>query len=132
MKIEKISIDIDDVVTLLTMEAGGYDYWGAIVYDENDYKKAKAEMKEKNIKPSYGDGYCYEEVVAYMITDTDYIVCCWDCEENERYPLTKEVLEKGFLLNAQNRPNDANIQEGDAITGDCILQYALFDDIIYG
>lgn len=135
MKIEKIkvSIDRDDVCNLLTMEAGGFDYWAEIDYKEADYLKAKDEMHLKHI-PSYfsDERYCYEEVLAYMICDTDYKVWVYDFEEDKRYRLTKTRIENGFTLNAEKRPQDSNLEEGDSTTGDCILQYAIFGDIIYG
>lgn len=135
MKIErtiKVTIDREDVVNLLTMQDGGFDYWCCITYKDSDYCKAKGEMVTNNVKGMFDNGYCYEEVLAYMICDTNYKVYAYDYEEEKRYLLTKEILEKGFQLNAENRPNDADLDEGDAETGDCILQYAVFGDIIYG
>lgn len=131
MKVEKISITREDVCTLLTMEAGGFDYWGYVDYHEGDYVKAKDEMIEKKVKCSF-DTPCYEDVLAYMICDTQYPVYIVDNEEGDRYQLTKSKLEDGFLYNIQRRPKDGNLDEGDTTTGDCILQYAIFGDIIYG
>lgn len=127
------SIGRGDVCDLLTMESGGFDYWCEITYKDSDYCKAKEEMTKKNIHKMFEDGgYCYEEVLAYMICDTKYKVYAYDFEEDERHLLTQDILLKGFQLNAANRPDDASLEEGDAITGDCILQYAIFGDIIYG
>lgn len=140
MKITQVSITYEDVVNLLTMEAGGFDYWAEIVYDEKGYIKTKEEMKKAGFKGQFEDGYCYEEVLAYMIWHRDdgvlpvvaRGVSIHDKEEGIFYPLTKEKILHGFLLNAQNRPEDADLDNGDAATGDCILQYAIFGDIIYG
>lgn len=131
MKIEKISITEEDVCHLLTMEASGFDYWGYTDYNEEDYNKAKVELLKQRGACNFVN-LCYEDVLAYMIWNTKYPVYIHDTEESKRYKLTKSKLEKGFLLNAQNRPNDADLDNGDAITGDCILQYAIFGDIIYG
>ena len=130
MKVEKISITRDDVMLLLTMEAGGFNYWGRVDFKDDDYKAAKAEMKEKGLYSEHGT--CYEDIVAYMIYDTDYPVYIVDDEEEETHRLTKEMIEKGFLQNLQERPEDGNLDEGDSTTGDCIMQYAIFGDIIYG
>lgn len=135
MKIEKVSIDFNDVVDLLTMEVGGFDYWANIDYNEDGYYFARDIMKQEGVKGMFEDAYCLEEVIAYMIMHPEIpksTVYAYDFEEDKKYPLSMEMLEKGFLLNAQNRPEDSNLEEGDAETGDCILQYAVFGDIIYG
>lgn len=123
----------EDIVTLLTMEAGGFDYWCEISYKESDYIKAREQMKELGVEGSFGGtSYCHEDVLAYMITDTNYKVYAFDFEEDMSHLLTQEMLENGFYLNKEHRPQDANIEEGDAVTGDCILQYACFGQVIYG
>ena len=132
MKIEKVSITRDDVELLLTMEQGGFDYWAQIIYGEDDYRTTKERMKKNNVKPEYDGRYCYEQVLAYMICDTEYPVYVYDFEDDAKHLLTKDYIEHGFLLNARNRPEDASLDDGDAETGDCILQYAVFGDIIYG
>ena len=128
MKVEKISITRDDVMLLLTMESGGFDYWGRIDFDEEDYRAARAEMKEKGICSGQ---VCYEDVLAYMIYDTNYSVYIRDVEDDV-YRLTKEMIEKGFLQNLQERPEDGSLEDGDAITGDSIMQYAIFGELVYG
>ena len=91
MKAEKISITRDDVMLLLTMEAGGFDYWGYTGYYMDDYKAARAEMKEKGLYKE--NCTCYEDVLAYMIWNTDYPVYVVDHEEEDeeeaRHRITK-------------------------------------------
>jgi hypothetical protein len=53
-------------------------------------------------------------------------------EDREYFPLTLEKLIKGFQMNAEKRPFDAELDQGDAITYDAIIQYALFGEIVYG
>ena len=53
-------------------------------------------------------------------------------EDDSEWILTLEKLLKGYKLNYDKRPHDRDIETGDAITSDCIIQYALFDDIIFG
>lgn len=53
-------------------------------------------------------------------------------DEDEVFHLTLEGIMNGFKLNAINRPWDSDIEEGDATTADCILQYALFGKIVFG
>lgn len=50
----------------------------------------------------------------------------------EYFELTLDKLINGIQLNAKNRPHDPDIRTGDSITADCIVQYALFDTLVYG
>lgn len=53
-------------------------------------------------------------------------------EEDDKWILTLEKLIKGYELNATERGFDSNIEDGDASTCDCIIQYAIFNTIIFG
>lgn len=53
-------------------------------------------------------------------------------DEDELWILTLEKLVKGFSLNYIHRPKDNSIEDGDATTCDCIIQYALFNELVYG
>lgn len=53
-------------------------------------------------------------------------------DESEKWLLTLDKLIEGFRLNYINRPHDNDIEEGDATTADCIIQYALFGEVVYG
>lgn len=57
-----------------------------------------------------------------------------DIEEDAepKYELTLERLIKGIEKNAIERPWDSNLESMDGITADCILQYAIFDEVIFG
>jgi hypothetical protein len=52
--------------------------------------------------------------------------------ENPEYELTLERLLVGIQKNAEERPYDCDLERYDAITADCIFQYALYDEIIFG
>lgn len=47
-------------------------------------------------------------------------------------PLTLDKLMEGVKLNAVNRPFDSDLENADATTNDCIFQYAIFGEVIYG
>jgi hypothetical protein len=47
-------------------------------------------------------------------------------------PLTLTRLLAGIRKNAEKRPFDADLENGDAITCDCIVQYAVFNELVYG
>lgn len=53
-------------------------------------------------------------------------------DEDEKWTLTLEKLIEGFKLNAENRPHDCDLENGDATTSDCIIQYAMMGEIVYG
>lgn len=50
----------------------------------------------------------------------------------DTHELTLEKLLNGIKLNAIHRKWDADLENGDATTDDCIVQYALFGKIVYG
>lgn len=47
------------------------------------------------------------------------------------YTLTLDKLLKGIKLNSIKRDFDRDIGNGDAVTFDCIVQYAIFGDVVY-
>ncbi|WP_206459416.1 hypothetical protein [Anaerovorax sp. IOR16] len=54
----------------------------------------------------------------------------WDNFKDEK--LNLEKLLKGIALNIQERPDDCDLDNMDATTADCIIQFALFGEVIYG
>jgi hypothetical protein len=50
----------------------------------------------------------------------------------EIWSLTLDKILEGIKLNALKRPWDCDLENGDAQTDDCIIQYALFGEIVYG
>lgn len=56
----------------------------------------------------------------------------YNIEDDERYELTTGKLLKGIARNIQKRPWDCDLKKADAITYDCIIQFALFGEVVYG
>jgi hypothetical protein len=52
-------------------------------------------------------------------------------EDDSNWILTLDKLIKGIELNSINRPWDADLENGDASTADCIVQFALFGKVVY-
>lgn len=52
-------------------------------------------------------------------------------DDDSNWVLTLEKLLKGIELNAKCRSFDANLEDMDATTADCIIQYALFGKVVY-
>jgi len=55
-----------------------------------------------------------------------------DTSHNEEYRLNLNKLLEGIKLNATERPFDCNLEDMDATTVDCIVQYALFNKVVFG
>ena len=55
-----------------------------------------------------------------------------ETEDDEEWVLTLDKLLKGIGLNAKHRSFDADLENMDATTADCIVQYALFGEVVYG
>jgi len=55
-----------------------------------------------------------------------------DTIHNEEYRLTLNKLLEGIKLNAIERPFDSDLENMDATTVDCIIQYALFNKVVFG
>ena len=70
--------------------------------------------------------------MAHMLLDGKVITIFDTDHPDETGELTLDKLIEGFRLNTQNRPFDADVEEGDEITADCIVQYALFGELVYG
>lgn len=121
------SIDHNDLVNLFSMECGGFDYWASLSLEDDVYEKYKKRLVENGMPE---ENVCYEDVLADALFNDENLVVT-DEEEDKEYKLKLEDILKGFRLNALNRPWDYNLDEGDAITGDSILQYAVFGEIVY-
>ena len=52
--------------------------------------------------------------------------------EDDEWELDLEQLLNGISLNSIHRQHDCDLENMDSITCDCIIQYALFKDVIYG
>ncbi len=60
-------------------------------------------------------------------------VTVYDMEdEDARHELTLEKLIGGIQSNYYERKHDNNLENADATTYDCIVQYAIFDEVVYG
>ena len=107
-----------DTIMSLALE-GGIGYWAVLNNSTPDFEN----------KP---DNRFTTEWATQLLLDGKEIEF-FDAEnENERWKLDLQKVIKGFALNHQNRPHDSNLENGDVTTGDCIIQYALFDKLVYG
>lgn len=109
----------DDIETIMVNGIeSGIGYWACLNNVGEDW-----EDKPKDIPSSQwatkllleGKGVSFEEK-----------------EGGKEHTLTLEKLIKGFEQNYKERSWDNDLEKGDATTADCIIQYALFDKLVYG
>lgn len=112
-KIKVTDSDIDDIMS--TALEGGITYWCG-----------KAEVV---------GGYL-GEYASEQISHSGELKL-YDAEDNSVYTLTKENFLKGLTKYIERHPKviyDGGIDAGniDAEAADCIIQYAIFDKLVYG
>lgn len=108
--------DIADII--ITSFEGGSNYWMGL-----DNTQPEFENKPKDVSLS--------EWTASLLLDKK-VIHLYDIEdEDERWILTLDKLIKGIQQNAIERPYNFNTEVWDAEDTDYIIQYALFDKIVY-
>lgn len=106
---------------------GGIGYWACM---DNTTDLFERYMKE------YPDA-CYDELIYKMLFDDENnVVEFFDAEdyedEAERWELTGDKLIKGIRMAIENDVWSGDMDDEDSCVADCIFQYALFDEIVYG
>jgi hypothetical protein len=115
--------DVDNI--MVTAIEGGIGYWARLENDTDEWKD-----KPENISSAQwathlllqGKFVLFSDSEIFDESDPDYV----------HPPLTLEGLAKGYALNHKKRPWDSSIENGDATTCDCIVQYAIFGELVYG
>lgn len=99
---------------------GGVNYWCVVDNSTDDFKKLPNDMP-------------ISQKIFKIIMDGRN-VSLYDIEEEEEsiWDLTFTRLLRGIELNSKNRPFDCDLENIDATTADCIIQYSIYDDIIFG
>ena len=123
-----VTIDLkfdDEKLTGVLSIMDGADYWAKLRYDRADYTDAKAHIEYTD----YDDSPCFEEVLLQLLKDRKALQVL-DYLDGVTYDLTLESLLTGIRLYAQNV--DIDYDNWDIISGDYILQYAVFGEPIYG
>lgn len=128
-KIEKeLKVTTKDIVYyVLCFEACGFDYWGELCSDEKDYEAARQRLTERekaDMKP------CYEDVLAEILESGGKLTV-YDREDDKDYELTMEKLLNGWKKYVEDY-NAYDFDKYDGISADCIMQYAIFGEVIYG
>lgn len=99
---------------------GGINYWAGLLRDSLWSDKPSDEpastWSSKLLLEGYGLSFYDRE----------------DGDNSELFRLNLEKLLCGIEMNAKYRPEDSDLEQADAQTYDCIIQYALFGEIVYG
>ena len=120
--VKKIKISEEDLIDLIDAAIeGGIGYWCCIGNDTAEWDRVETE---------YPDA-CIDELM-YRILEKEESVVLIDKESNEEYQLTMEKFLKGIQMTLDHNMWDGDMDTADAIAGDCIFQYALFDELVYG
>jgi hypothetical protein len=119
---KKIQLTENDIETIIVNGLeGGINYWAGLDSHKNSMW---LETKPKDEPISTW-------ATKKLIENGKIILHDIEAPE-ETEVLTLEKLINGYRLNCIERPEDCNIEIGDASTYDCIIQYALFGEIVYG
>ena len=101
---------------------GGITYWAML---HNNTPEFEEYYKDKDLSTS--------EIVAKIILKGGSVKITDNEEDVEpMYDLTLERLLVGIQKNADERPWDCDLENYDADTCDCIIQYAIFDEVVFG
>lgn len=120
---ELVSFEIEKTITLTREDVddimcgaleGGITYWCC-------YAEPKDKIDFDEIKVEY----------LHEIITKGYSILLHDSESDEVYELNLEKLCNGIKAYYNDNPN-ITVDEMDAMSYDSIVQYALFDKIIYG
>jgi hypothetical protein len=111
--------DIENIM-VTALESGSH-YWVGL---EN--KGDLWEQKPKGIPYAIWATKLIIESHEVKLFDIEYT------EDDEDWVLTLDKLLKGIKLNAIERPFDSDLENMDADTADCILQFALFGKVVFG
>lgn len=133
--------EIADVIT--TAIEGGIGYWACLNNDTKEWEEAKKALQtEKVEKGETGNEPYYDEIIWKMLSDgkeVEFIDVEAEDYDNpgdgEVWKLTMEKFVKGLeIYEAERGSIKKALEDGnfDAVEGDCVFQYALFGELIYG
>ncbi len=115
--------DIADLI--VTALEGGINYWcrKAVIKKDPD-------GNFMNVLPEDQDKVVYaSDVIGYGGT-----LILFDAESSDKWELTPENVQKGIQMHCEKRniAPSGLMDNYDADDADCIVQYALFNEIVFG
>ena len=116
-----MAITEDDIEnTIVSSFEGGSNYWMGLQRDENWDDKPKNEPSSTWATKLLLEG---KSIKLFDVEET---------EDDSEWILTLEKLLDGFVKDFSNNPIHQDRDYWDAEVADCIMQYALFGEIVYG
>ena len=127
---ERITIDFNDMVDLLSSAIPAISYWGDVDYSEEGYAKAKESLRSR---PQFANEkvICYEEVLTEGLIKGILTLDIWDREEDMHYQLGRIDILQGIDIYF-NMELGVEFDDMDGAMADCIFQCAIFGDVVYG
>ena len=123
IQIEK-KVSYDDLESILVGAIeGAINYWGGIKVNTPIWEQKPSAMPVSQ----YALQILIDDWTLQFFENMEEVD-----ESDSDWTLTLDKLLHGIKLNIQERAFDSNLEDSDATTYDCIIQYALFGEIIYG
>lgn len=104
---------------------GGCNYWATIINDTDEWDRVAANIRSNDPE------YTIEDVMLTLLQHSEGFDIC-DDEDDVTYRLTLSKLEHGISKAIENQDWDGDIDDLDGESGDAIIQYAIFNEIIFG
>lgn len=140
-----VKVTKEDVLGIICSAVnGGVGYWAAVSANDNDYSEAKKHLVEQGI--SLKD-VCYEEVFSQILFDGKELEIT-DIEKDMTYFLSlnklnngiKKAIEEGYYSHynwfipegdgfGEWQLETSNV---DGAVADIIVQFSLFDEVLFG
>lgn len=115
-----ITITDEDILNILSDATYACFYWSSSYeYEIEDYMQARKGLREP----------CREEVILKMLRN-DMNVFMYVNDKDEIYRLTLPNIINGIKLHLEN-DGSPDVDDWDGWDADCVMQYAIFGDVIY-
>lgn len=133
--------EIADVIT--TAIEGGIGYWACLNNDTKEWADARKALKAAKAAKGEKDTSVYYNEIIWALLSHGMSVQFIDAEaddydnpdDDQVWELTMEKFIKGLEIYEVERGSISKcLEDGnfDAIEADCVFQYALFGELIYG
>lgn len=121
--------DIEDILT--TALEGGNGYWACLLNGDESWESSRRSIVASGQTPYYST------VMWHVLSsgETVRFQDAEDLEEGDIWELTMEKFKNGLVLYEKERGSIKKcLDDGafDAIEADCLIQYAIFGEIIFG
>ena len=121
---KKVELTEEDILDILcACIEGGCNYWAQIQNEGEEWDEIEEELPE--------DHTIEDHIMALWNKGCDLVIL--DVEEDELHYIPIERFSHGIQSVIQDGMWDGeDILDVDGYVGDCIMQYAVFGEVIYG